>query len=368
MRKLCIIYNSAPLYREGIFKLIDKEYECEWYFGETTSGIKEMNLAELANVSKYKTYGKPNVAYWQKGVLRLLFSRKYDTFLMLAETRCITTWLFLLLKTLFFRGKRVYAWSHGWYGKESKFESVLKILLFKMFTGTFLYGNFAKQIMRDKGFDPSKIFVIHNSLDYAKQLDLRKKSAITNIYKEHFGNNDPVLVMIGRLNKRKNLDLLIKAVAKLKKENLSYNIVLIGDGEDRQRLQDLVTAENLVENVWFYGACYDEEKNAELLYNADMCVVPGDIGLTAIHSLMFGVPAISHDKFMYQGPEFEAIIPGVTGDFFIHGSLDSLAEIIKAWFVKNYDNRDTVRKNCFKVIDEEWTPHFQIEILKKNIK
>ena len=55
------------------------------------------------------------------------------------------------------------------------------------------------------------------------------------------------------------------------------------------------------------GECYSEETNAKLIYNADLCVAPGNIGLTAIHVMMFGCPAITHNDFKWQMPEFEAI-------------------------------------------------------------
>ena len=55
--------------------------------------------------------------------------------------------------------------------------------------------------------------------------------------------------------------------------------------------------------------CYNEEANAELLYNASVCVCPAEVGLTAIHSLLFGTPVVSNDNFDEQMPEFESIIP-----------------------------------------------------------
>lgn len=55
--------------------------------------------------------------------------------------------------------------------------------------------------------------------------------------------------------------------------------------------------------------------NAEFIYNADLCVSPGNVGLTAMHSLVFGCPVITHNCFEWQMPEFEAIQPGITGDF-----------------------------------------------------
>ena len=121
----------------------------------------------------------------------------------------------------------------------------------------------------------------------------------------------------------------------------------------------------LTDNVWFHGASYDEEENARLIYNADLCVSPGNVGLTAIHSLTFGTPVLTHNNFTRQMPEFEAIKDGVTGAFFMQDNEESLASQIDNWFQKNKDIRDEIRANCYEVIDSEWNPYYQMEIFKK---
>ena len=46
-KKLCLIYNFAPRYREGVFRLIDREYDCDWYFGNNDTDIKGLDLSIL---------------------------------------------------------------------------------------------------------------------------------------------------------------------------------------------------------------------------------------------------------------------------------------------------------------------------------
>jgi glycosyltransferase involved in cell wall biosynthesis len=116
--------------------------------------------------------------------------------------------------------------------------------------------------------------------------------------------------------------------------------------------------------VWFYGACYDERQIAELIYNADLCIAPGNIGLTAMHSLVFGCPAISHNDFKWQMPEFESIHPGITGDFFEMGNVESLADIISRWFAEHKGKREEIRQACYNEIDTYWTPEFELSVLK----
>ena len=145
-------------------------------------------------------------------------------------------------------------------------------------------------------------------------------------------------------------------------------MTFIGGGDVQGDLEALANELGLSDNVWFYGPCYDEKVLGEMIYNADLCVSPGNIGLTAMHALVFGTPAITHDDLPHQMPEFEAIREGVTGTFFKNGSVGSLAESITLWFEKHQNDREDVRKACMKEIDENWTPQFQIEVLKKHLK
>ena len=131
----------------------------------------------------------------------------------------------------------------------------------------------------------------------------------------------------------------------------------------KAQLEFLASDLGLKEKVWFYGALYDEKKIAEFLYNADICVSPGNVGLTDMHAMTFGCPVISHDNFPLQMPEFEAIEPGKTGAFFKEDDTDSLAEAIRNWMA-NCGDREAVRQACYKVIDEKYNPHVQIRIIK----
>ncbi len=230
--------------------------------------------------------------------------------------------------------------------------------------GCFLYGNHARELMIKEGFNPNKLYVIHNSLDYDAQLTIRRLLQAKPIYQEHFGNNNKNIVFIGRLTKVKRFDLLIDAVALLKKKGELVNVTFIGDGVERQNMEALVEEKGIKEQVWFYGACYDERINAELIYNADLCVSPGNIGLTAMHVLMFGCPAITNDDFNHQMPEFEAIQDGKTGTFFRADDSSSLAETISEWFAKHGSDRDMVRQACYQEIDTGWNPHNQVALIK----
>ena len=162
--------------------------------------------------------------------------------------------------------------------------------------------------------------------------------------------------------------MIIEALNLLRQKGQEYNLTFVGDGADRANLEALVSKYHLEQNVWFYGACYDEGVNAELVYNADLCVSPGNVGLTAMHVMMFGCPVLTHNDYPHQMPEFEAVHPGETGDFFERDNIASLANQMEDWFRKHEGAREKVRTDCMREIDNQWTPEFQMNVIRKYLK
>lgn len=344
--------------------MMDTQLNCDFIFGKGETSVKSFDVSILRN-AKEVPLAPIGSGRWYRMDNVIKLTKDYDVIIDDMGILCTTSWYLAFIAL--FRRQKVYIWSHGWYGREGFFKKWMKRAYSALTKGMFVYGNYAHDLMIENGFNPHKLHVIHNSLDYDSQLALRKEITPSDIYRSHFGNTNPILIMIGRLNLRKHLDLLIYAVDLLKKRGELFNIVLIGSGEDEEKIKKLVSDKGINDQVWFYGACYDEKKNASLIYNADMCVVPGDIGLTAIHAMMFGCPCISHDYYPNQGPEFEAIHKGVTGDFYRYNTVESLADCISNWFSLHTKDRDIVRHNCFTEVDERWNPHKQILILKEVI-
>ena len=341
--------------------------DCEWIFGDQNSDIKCFDIGILQKASVTKTHKIFGSFYWQKGVVSLAKKKEISSYLLLGEPFNVSIWVLCILIRVFHPKRKIYFWTHGWYGRESRVKKIIKKAFFRFADKIFLYGNYAKKLMIKEGFKPDKLVVIHNSLDYEKQLELRNECKETDIYKNHFENNNSNLIFIGRLTKIKKINQIIQALEILKKEGLYFNLTLIGGGKEENNLKNLVKDLNLENQVWFYGPCYDEKTNAELIYNADLCVSPGNVGLTAIHSMMFGTPVISHNDFPWQMPEFEAIMPGGTGDFFNQNDVGSLSETIKNWFSKYKNERDKIRQNCFQEIDSSWNPDFQMNIFKTHL-
>jgi glycosyltransferase involved in cell wall biosynthesis len=342
---------------------MDKELGCDFYFGDRVyDPIKLMDYRELKN---YKGIVKfvPlfSFFYWQRKSVQLVLKDFYTDIFIIGDPYCLSNWCILILGRLMH--KKVCLWTHGWYGRESLLKKHIKLKFFKLAYHIFLYGDYAKKLMINERIPAKKMTCIYNSLDYDKHLKLRNLLEPDAVYKAHFKNLNKTLLFVGRLTKQKKLDMLLQAVALLKNKSLLVNLILVGDGEKKQELLLLSEKLDISNQIWFYGACYEEDVLSTLIYNADICVSPGNVGLTAIHSLSYGTPVITHDDFTKQMPEFEAIQEGETGSFFRYNNVDSLVETIYKWFNKDID-RIELRNKCYFIIDLKYNPHFQISVLK----
>ncbi|SNR74650.1 Glycosyltransferase involved in cell wall bisynthesis [Lutibacter agarilyticus] len=365
-KSYCCIFNLAAHYRAPIYKLMDKELNCDFYIGDRVfNPIKKMDYSELYGFKKNLKF-TPIMGgfYWQKGAVQLVFKKIYSHFILIGEPHCISTWLILIFAKIL--NKETFVWTHGWYGRENILKKVLKKIFFSLSTKVLLYGDYAKKLMEKEGFKKNKMICIYNSLDYDKQISIRKKLKSSEIYLNYFRNEAPVILYIGRIQKVKKLDLLIESINKLNDRGSNCNLIIIGEkSEEISFLNNIIGNER---NIWLYGPCYDENKIGELIFNASVCVSPGNVGLTAMHSLVYGTPIITHDNFSNQMPEFEAITEGLTGSFFKEDSLESLCLNIEKWIGFSDKKRDFVRNNCYRIIDEKYNPHVQIEIFKKLLK
>ncbi|QXV67022.1 glycosyltransferase [Mucilaginibacter sp. 21P] len=290
---------------------------------------------------------------WQKGLLKHLKEKNYDTIILLGTVYYLSTWIAAILWRL--RGKKIIFWTHGFLKNEPGIMGFLRSTFYKLAHEYLVYGQRGKNIMIDKGFKEAEITVVYNSLDYDKQRTIREQKA-DRIF-EFENKSLPVIGYIGRVLKQKRLDILIDAA-----KSFPCNVIIIGDGDALPQLKEMVAQLGLSDRFYFHGPSYKEEEIFNLLSQTDVIVSPGEVGLTAIHAMTYGIPVITHNNFDKQGPEHECIVPGVTGDFFdLDNPVNSLVKTLNRWF-SNYDKSE-IKKNCYAVIDKYYNPYAQLQII-----
>lgn len=362
---ICCIYNSGPHYRWPIFKAMADNFDIDFCMGPNTvytKSIKTFDYNKLPGFTKLlknrRVVGK---FYWQSGALRQAF-KPYRKYIVLGEAYCLSSWLVVLIARLL--GKKTICWTHGWYGRETPMKRRVSKWFYQMFNEILTYNDYAGKLLAEGGINPAKIKTIGNSLDSARHHTMRASLHPTDIFASHFGNDNPVLLYCGRVQQSKRLDLMIDAARMLKDEGIEVNLVFVGKDDENVNLQQLASDSGLANNVWLYGPCYNEYRLAELFYNSAACVSPGNVGLTAVHALSFGCPVITHNNLPYQGPEFECVCPGVTGDFFKQGDASDLARVIKKWLGHTSQQRKSTAQAAFAEIDRKWNVDYQIKVFK----
>lgn len=382
MNKTIIVYHYLASYRQPIFNELMKSDKIEFtIYSGTTSEI------EIKKIEKNYSFKKINEGglrwfflknrwffkkklLWQSGLITIAIKGDYDSIIFLGSPYFISTWFAAIIARI--RSKKVFYWMHGVYKDKITFIDYFKLFVFyKIANGFFLYGKRAYNILNKyKIKEKENIHIIYNSLNYEKSLEYRGKITQTDIYDyrvKYFNDKDtPVIVFIGRLNYVKRLDMLIEAqnYLRLKYEKNFFNILIIGDGEEKKNLEKLVSKSKLEKNVSFLGAVYDEEINSHVLLHADLCVTPGEVGLTAIHSLAYGTPVISHDNMNMQMPEVESITRGFNGDLYEYNNFEDLAKVIENWFLKRPIKNQTLINNCYSIIDKYYNPIYQLKIFE----
>ena len=355
-------YHFFPHYRKGIIEHISKELPATFIGdSEGVDGIKTYAFPSNVEFTPAKCIyvGKLMI---QPTLLWTALTGRHQTYVFLANPNHLTTWLSAIICRL--RKKRVVFWGHGFKTSELTTSNKIRKIFFSLSHAFYTYGFNAKKNAVRLGFNAQNIHVGFNSLDYDSQLTVRNQLTSTPT-KCNYSPTTLTISCISRLTYTCRYDILFDAIVKARESSdINFNVVIIGDGPERSSLE--AKAKELQLNVEFLGPVYDEQRIAEILYQSDVTISPGKIGLTAMHSLMYGTPVISHDDFVSQMPEVEAVVTGFTGELFKTGDTNHLAEILTL-FPARYPNRDQTRKNCFAMIDRIYNPSKQIEILKMAI-
>lgn len=370
--KVAVVYHFFPHYREAVNRALHEEGSCEWTFcGDladfTDSRIKPAAFEPGMRFRRLRNRRIRGSVIWQQGVLSIAASREFDTLVLLGVPKYLSMWPAALIGRL--TGKRVLFWTHGWTYRPTGPLRYVRRWFFRMGNALMTYGRWAKALAIEEGFDPSTVHVIGNSLDLAEQeraLRGMHPGRPAELRTSLFGDAEtPVIICTTRLVASRRLDLLFDAAHRLRASGLSVNLVLVGDGPERARLESM--AEGLGLRVAFTGAIYDEVRIGELMRASNVAVLPGNVGLSAMHAMAFGIPVVSHDDPERQGPEFESIVPGKTGELFRIGDVESLAAAIRPW-LRNPWVDPGVAASCQSIVRRFWSPEFQVRAIVRAVK
>jgi len=145
-----------------------------------------------------------------------------------------------------------------------------KLIVNKYATDFWSCGELAsKWFYNKKIINSSAHKIINNAIDVEL---FRFNKDIRNSYRKELGiENDFVIGNVGRLHFQKNQEFLIDIFEEIKKVKHNSKLLLIGDGEDKEKLMKIVSQKKLENNVIFLGVRSDI---SNLMHSIDCFVFP----------------------------------------------------------------------------------------------
>jgi len=167
------------------------------------------------------------------------------------------------------------------------------------------------------GISRDRVFVLPNVIDLAEFDDVRPRTA------DESGSDGPTAVAVCRLVPMKRLDRFIQALALARREVPSLRGVIVGDGPERGRLEDLARAtDGLAGAITFAGR---SDTVPALLRRADMLVLTSDhegFPNVVLEAMSASLPVVATPA----GDVGQVVVQGQTGFVVAFDDVRAMAE------------------------------------------
>ena len=212
-------------------------------------------------------------------------------------------------------------WGHQWFDYLGILGGVgycLEKILCRIPHHLISISEMGKKQLLQLGVKENNLSLIHNGINFSKiQLVLPSEKTWDIAY-------------LGRLKDHKNVSHLIEAIVHLKKEK-KITACIIGDGPQKQELEELAKKNGVLEQVHFLGRVTSDNEVYAYLKSAKLFVMPstkeGGGSIVAIEANACGLAVVAYD--CEHGIAKDIVIPDETGYFITSVNSAYLAEGIK---------------------------------------
>ena|SRR5690554_2049778 len=327
-KNIIFVQPALPSYRIDFFDRLYENFESKLkvYFsagqlGALTSSVDRPWAFQVGRI-------RPLLGglSWQCGVAGIPLRRE-DVLVLSGNPRHLST-LVLLARAKLLNIKIIW-WGHYWSSTSRRWRQVMRFLPMALVDANLFYTDDEVQSYRNDRFALGKgnlVAALNNGLD-DKEINFRRKDYAS-------ADRERALLFVGRLTPKANLGLAIRALANLGAK--APSLYIVGSGEEEYSLKSLADSLGVSDAVHFYGASTDEEFISTVANKCRAFLYPGEVGLSLIHAMAYGLPAIVHSQRRSHMPEIAAFDDGVTGLSFSMDNADSLAAVIS----ENIDNFD----------------------------
>jgi len=280
--KLAIQQRVLPSYRAPFFDLLASACEdgMSLFTGlprpsEGITTTQELQVARYKLGKNIHLLGGGLYTCYQQGLLDWLEEWNPDALIMEANPRYLSTPA--AVRWMHEQEKPVIGWGLG-APPASGFRERRRVNFLSQFDALISYSQRGADEYASLGFPLDNLFVAHNSVSASPTWPLPIRPST-------FGER-PCILFVGRLQFRKNVDLLLGACAEIESQP---RLVIVGDGPERDHLESL--AQEIYPSAEFVGARHGAELEPYFT-EADLFVLPGTGGLAIQEAMSYGLPVI----------------------------------------------------------------------------
>ena len=320
--KLALQQRALPTYRAPFFDLLASRCDGGMSLftgvpraseGITTTG--ELQVASYKLGKNIHLFGGPLYLCYQQGLLNWLEEWNPDALIVEANPRYLST--SSAVNWMHKQNKPVIGWGLG-APPVSGFREQRRISFLRQFDALIAYSQRGADEYADLGFPLDRIFVAHNSVSPSPTWEMPQRPLTFDL--------QPVILFVGRLQLRKNVDLLLGACAEIQ----NIRLVIVGDGPEREEFESL--AAEIYPSAEFVGAKHGEEL-AIYFAEADLFVLPGTGGLAVQEAMSHGLPVIvaqgdgTQDDLVREGNGWQ--VPPDDLDALVAAMKDALSDVAR---------------------------------------
>lgn len=317
-RSVIIVQPEVPAYRVPFFNRVSKEFNGDLIVYASVGSLDRLTSKEnLWERRLGPTLSTPFGIGWQIGAASVPMPR--NAIVVVSGGPRIVSNLVLLSRARL-RGNPTLWWGHYWSSSSRGWRARIRLLLMRLATGVLFYTEREIENYRKEHGAKSRfpLFALNNGVGTSEIRKLRTPyDAVAR---------RPCIFFIGRLTPKAELHVLLDALALPACENARLEVV--GDGPEKDALSARATSLGISDRITFHGPTTNEDEIARV---ANMCAIfcyPGSVGLSIVHALAYGLPAVVHDDRWAQMPEFAAFQPEVNGRSFRKGDVQGLGRVL----------------------------------------
>ena len=197
--------------------------------------------------------------------------------------------------------------THGSFEKSSKkiVEYLTKFYCDKTANELIVPTNKIYSLFKEKYNFTKNIHIIPTGIEVDRFFEENVNKKEVEALKKKLGlkKNEFTILFVGRLAEEKNVEFLIEAQKKLVEYDDHIKLLIVGDGPDKQKYEQLAENLGLKDNIIFNGKAAWEE--IPIYYHASSVFATASTtetqGLTVIEAMAAGVPPLCIDDDSFRG-------------------------------------------------------------------